>query len=217
MARSQHDINQEIEQSINTIISEVNEQRDMLDEIQGTYTTDNYVDHQDQGIERQVQDLRVAVLTGSAFTALAGNSPSALAVATINQHMLLLDRLRVMEQTIQHQNLTVSTQNSTIVHLVRRVQALERRAGLRGGTQIFVKTLNGKTITLDIDQYDSTDIVKAKIEDKTNIPPYHQRLIYQGKQLENGRCIMDYNIQKDNTLHLVLTLRGGMDAGATLS
>jgi len=91
--------------------------------------------------------------------------------------------------------------DDSTLHLVLR---------LRGGMQLFVKTLTGKTVSIEVEEGESIEDVKAKIAEKEGIPPEQQRLIFGGQQLQDSKTLDDYDVGDDSTLHLVLRLRGGI-------
>ena len=89
---------------------------------------------------------------------------------------------------------------------------INKVCALRGGMNLRVKTLTGKTITVDVNKSDSIDIVKSKIASKAGIPQDQQRLLLSGKQLENSKTVQDYKeLEENSVLHLVLRLRGGIE------
>ena len=82
--------------------------------------------------------------------------------------------------------------------------------------QIFVKSLTGKTLTFLIEASDITDVIKAKIMGKVGIPMNQQRLIFSGVQLEDGRLLSSYKLQKASTVHLVMKLPGAGKRASTM-
>jgi len=88
---------------------------------------------------------------------------------------------------------------------------------LRGGMQLFVKTLTGKTVSIEVEEGESIEDVKAKIAEKEGIPPEQQRLIFGGQQLQDAKTLDDYDVGDDATLHLVLRLRGGPSSSGLIN
>jgi ubiquitin C len=87
---------------------------------------------------------------------------------------------------------------------------LSQTLGIRGGMELFVKTMTGKTVSIEAEEGETIEEIKAKITEKEGIPAEQQRLIFGGQQLEDAKTLEDYGVDEDDTFHLVLRLRGGL-------
>lgn len=130
-------------------------------------------------------------------------------IATIKKKIRNASNIAVDTQELVYAGTKLKDKNTLADYNVKSGSTIDLVLRLRGGMQIFVKTLSGKTITLEVDPFETVSSVKDKIEFREGILPGLQRLVYAGKELQNDKTLFDYDIDKDSTLFLVLRLRGG--------